>query len=165
MTRSRARHGKQTNVAPAPAPSAVNEEVRVISTLYNIFALEDSPSCHVLQADIPLSSESTRSVCASTRSRRPGVEAGLAPRNQADISAAAQKKREEKLAKDQAKQKEKNARSERELASAKAVGRMLDKRARDEAERISQLDFIPSSDEEPLAKHAGELLTSRLTPC
>ncbi|PIL28279.1 hypothetical protein GSI_09567 [Ganoderma sinense ZZ0214-1] len=28
---------------------------------------------------------------------------------------------------------------------------MLDKRAREEAERISQLDFLPSSDEEPLA--------------
>ena len=164
MTQSRARTRAQTNLPPVVEPGAVCKDVRVISTLCNHSALEDSPYHHALQAGISTGSESSRSIRASTRSCRPGVEAGLAPRNQANISAAAQKKREEKVLKDQAKQKEKNTKSERELAGAKAVGRMLDKRAREEAEFISQLDFIPSLDEEPLATQTGELWTSRLTP-
>ncbi|KAI1790863.1 hypothetical protein LXA43DRAFT_1095079 [Ganoderma leucocontextum] len=99
---------------------------------------------------------SSRSIRASTRNRRPGIEAGLAPRLQTDIAAAAQKKRDQKAAKDKAKQHEKDVKGTRETAGTQAITAMLDERARQEADRVSRLDFLPSSDEEPLVAQRGQ---------
>ena len=83
-----------------------------------------------------------------TQGRRPGIEAGLGKRTQADIQEAAEKKKKQKLAKRDQESQAKVAVEAHEAAGMTAVAVMLDRRAQREAQELAELDNIPPSDEE-----------------
>ncbi|KAI1790634.1 hypothetical protein LXA43DRAFT_1095238 [Ganoderma leucocontextum] len=88
----------------------------------------------------------------STQGCHPGINAGLARRRKEDIVAETKQKKAAQLKKTEAAARAQKEKAKRELAGAKRVAALQDKRAREEAKDISSLHNPPSSEGEDQAQ-------------